>query len=465
MPTYNDLKQSYEQSQSGAQQGAGSLASSARTMQGAIGARDDSAMVDSAAEGVGAVLGMSLGAARRAGMNAKIQAINSAIKKGYELASQGLWEQCAETATRELISSDIVEARVNGYFARGGARLQLDEYEDAVKDFSEAIRLAEKPGSSLDRDALGDTVGMSYGGRGTGYYYLNKPGEALRDLTKAIELTPGWETPYYQRSVVLCDIQEYDQALADINRAIAIKPGDSANYRQRAKVYSLGGAPNKELEDLTRAVVIEKSAANLRARGSFYAQHDQPGKALEDYATALAAKPDDIATLRLRAALLQQTGSETEAQRDLAEIAVIERRSSSYANYLQAAATVYSKGVTKTWTEADARAKPNIPAAVLVGIGVLVGSSLVFALVEMFVPFGPNFLTVLGVLPWVLAGLAIYLRLSNKERSKAATKYLSEIAAVETQLPKFREFFAAYVKARQESTLSKLPEATRALFD
>ena len=154
-------------------------------------------------------------------------------------------------------------------------------------------------------------------------------------------------------------IGEYDRALSDINQAISVQPGDAHNYRERARLYALTGAPNKALDDFTRAITLQRSATNLRARGRFYTDQNEQTKALADYSAALELDPNDIETLKLRAGLFKALGAHAEAEADLAHVAQSEKRQSAYNSSLDADKVVYAKGVTKTWTEADTKTKPN----------------------------------------------------------------------------------------------------------
>ncbi len=469
MPTYDEVKTKYEQDQAGMQQGVQQGAASARGVGGAINARDDEHFVNSAAEGIGTLVGLGIRSNRMAKQNAKIDAINQAMKLCDLQIDQGLPEEAINTATTHLISSDIVEAKVQGYLHRGQAQFNCSRYAEAVDDLSKVILIVEKSPAPLDSEALGDALPISYWGRGMAYVKQKQLADALRDYTKAIQLAPNWHAPYYSRSQALREIGEHERALADINQAISLQPGDADNYRERGKLHALLSSAEKALADFDKAVALNRSATNLRTRGQFYADRGDQSNALIDYSAALAVAPDDIATLKLRSALFERMGTHAEADTDRARAAELENRHSSFERYLDAAKAVYAKGITQVWTEADTHAKPNYLSAILQGVGAFLGTVLVLLLVALVLVAGNsdgNICLSLGLLLSPVLGVIVAINRIKKPKlqAKSAIQYFEEMAAHEGQMPRFSEFFEAYLAARANGTLSKLEESTRSLF-
>ncbi|WP_423225043.1 hypothetical protein [Candidatus Amarolinea aalborgensis] len=452
MSTYSEIKNKYEEDQGGMQQGLQQVSSS-----------------DSISGGVGTLIGLGIRSSRMSQQNAKIEAFNQAIKTTSAQMDQGLYEEAIATATKHLISNEIAEAKVNGYSIRGTAYYLSEQYAKAIEDLTEAIRIVETSRVQLDRDALGDAFASSYYLRGRAFNKQNQPSDALRDFTKAIQLEPGWEVLYYSRCLVLRSIGEYDRALSDINQAISIQPGDADNYRERGRLYALTGAPNKALDDFTRAITLRRSVANLRARGQFYTDQNEQTKALTDYSAALELNPNDIETLKLRAGLFKALGAHAEAEADLAHIAQSEKRQSAYQSYLDTAKAVYGKGVTKAWTEADTRSKPNYLVAILLGILTWIGISIALILAAA-IGGGDEAIALPLLVGLVLApvgGVIVAVnRIKNpKQRAKSAKQYFDEMAAAEPQMPGFTEFYRAYLSARDKGELPTLAQSTHAIFE
>lgn len=442
MPTYNETKQKYEDHQSGIQQGLQQAASSTRRVGGAIDARDEESLVNSASDLAGALVGLGINSARASRQNAKIEAVSQAIKTGKMQMEQGLYEDAIGTATRHLVANEIVEARVNGYCLRGAAYLNSEKYDKAIEDLTEGIRIVETSGQRLDQDALGDVLALSYYFRGQALDDQDKKSDALRDFTKAIQLTPGWEYLYSARGSVLRAIGEYERALSDFSQAISIQPGDADYYRQRARVYALMASPTKAIEDFNKAIALQQNSINLRARGQYYADRQEWQKALNDYTDALAFNQNDAETLKSRAGLLESMGFHSDAQADLLRASEVEKRQDAYQRYLKAAKATYGKGVTKAWAEADSRAKPNYPVAILLGIVTLIVSFGLLMLLQVF--WQPNPVTAIIILglPPIFAIAVIIDRIKEpKLRAKNAKQYFDEMTACEEQMPRFSDFY------------------------
>jgi len=85
---------------------------------------------------------------------------------------------------------------------RGNAYNDKNDYDRAIADFSEAIRLDPK-------------YAFPYDGRGKAYYGKNDLDHAIADFSQAIRLDPKYASPYNDRANVYYDRKDYDRAIAD----------------------------------------------------------------------------------------------------------------------------------------------------------------------------------------------------------------------------------------------------------
>ncbi len=97
------------------------------------------------------------------------------------------------------------------YNHRGLVYFTLSEYEKAIDDFTEAIRMEPK-----------DT--RVYTNRGLTYRMLKKYDLSLKDFEKSIELNPLWPDTFYGRSLTYYDLGDMDNAIKDCDKAIGLKP-------------------------------------------------------------------------------------------------------------------------------------------------------------------------------------------------------------------------------------------------
>ena len=93
---------------------------------------------------------------------------------------------------------------------RGNAYSDKNDYDRAIADFSQAIRLDPK-------------YAFPYDGRGKAYYGKNDLNRAFADFSQAIRLDPKYASPYNDRANVYYDNKDYDRAIADYDLAIRLE--------------------------------------------------------------------------------------------------------------------------------------------------------------------------------------------------------------------------------------------------
>lgn len=109
-------------------------------------------------------------------------------------------------------------------FERGSAYLKAGLYEDAVKDFSEAI-------------ASDPNFADAYYSRGQVFGRLGKHDEAIGDFTKAILLNPENVSAYADRGTAYGSLGKLELAISDFSKAIALDPNFANAYYNRAVGY------------------------------------------------------------------------------------------------------------------------------------------------------------------------------------------------------------------------------------
>ena len=174
----------------------------------------------------------------------------------------------------------------------------------------------------------------AYNRRGNCYRALGNPDNAIADYTEAIRLSPELGVLYSNRAWTYCwELHEYDKALADCNTAIRLIPNlFSAPYLTRAYIYYLkrdnntrvitdttqsislsphslyardayairslthekNGDLEKAISDVSEIIKLTgKLVLYINRRASLYEQNKQYDKALADYNEALRLDPDD----------------------------------------------------------------------------------------------------------------------------------------------------------------------------
>jgi tetratricopeptide (TPR) repeat protein len=117
--------------------------------------------------------------------------------------------------------------------------------------------------------------------------------DALRDYTEAIRIDKKNGIYYASRAVVYKQVHAWNQAIDDCNAASLLLPGDASIYKIRGACYSYLGQSESSLKDLDFMCKMNPTIENHRMRGNARLHvHDYQG-ALEDFEWVLGAKPHD----------------------------------------------------------------------------------------------------------------------------------------------------------------------------
>jgi serine/threonine-protein kinase len=151
------------------------------------------------------------------------------------------------------------EARL--WNARGSAYLNKGDWQKALPDINETIRLAPWPDH--------------YCNRGCAYMLKGDYAAAILDLDRSIQLNPRYNTrAFFIRGLVYFHRQEYDRAIADLTEAIEGYPSFAGYAHQpRGEAYLKKGDLDKALADLNKAIMLNPSPASPYAvRSEIYAK-------------------------------------------------------------------------------------------------------------------------------------------------------------------------------------------------
>lgn len=95
---------------------------------------------------------------------------------------------------------------VKSYVERGIAGCEKGHFDQALKEFNDALKL--KPNDAT----LYDYRGIAYRCKGV-------DDKAIQDFNKAMELDPKFARPYRNRAMVYYDKGNFDKCLADLKKA------------------------------------------------------------------------------------------------------------------------------------------------------------------------------------------------------------------------------------------------------
>jgi tetratricopeptide (TPR) repeat protein len=164
------------------------------------------------------------------------------------------WDDCSSNVPDQMITGctmvlegGIKESTGNravAFYNRGLAYLDKDDYDRAIADLSEAIR--------LKRD-----YAEAFNNRGIAYIRKGEYDRAIADLNEAIRLKPDHAKAFLNRGGAYFGKDDYDRAIADLSEAIRLKPDYAKAFQSRSEIFSAKGDTDHWQEDWAKAVELE----------------------------------------------------------------------------------------------------------------------------------------------------------------------------------------------------------------
>lgn len=193
-----------------------------------------------------------------------------------------------------------VADKVLAYNNRGEARTEAGALTQAIRDFSESIRL--QPAN-----------GAAYAGRGRARFAANAFQGALADYSEAIRLLPATAELHIERGHVYLAIGNADASIRDLTEALRLDPGNASARNNRGLAYRKKGEARLALEDYNSAIAINPVYALAYAnRGYLLESQGKRKDAIADLTTSLRLDPSQVA---VRVAL-QRLGAIDPAERE-----------------------------------------------------------------------------------------------------------------------------------------------------
>jgi tetratricopeptide (TPR) repeat protein len=140
--------------------------------------------------------------------------------------------------------------------------------------------------------------------RGKDLIRENKYDEAIREFNEAIRLEPKNAEAYRSRGRVYSNKKDYTAALADYNTAISFNSKNAEYYFDRFYLYSESlKDKDKALADITQAINLKPTAFYYSSRGLLYRNERKVELAITDLAQAIRLDPNEYYSYSVRATL------------------------------------------------------------------------------------------------------------------------------------------------------------------
>jgi tetratricopeptide (TPR) repeat protein len=141
--------------------------------------------------------------------------------------------------------------------AREGAEAaKSEDWDKAVESLRKATALDHKYASDL---------AAVYQGRGYAAAKNQQYQEAIQDFTEALKIKSNDPRIYEQRAAAEMKVYDYDKALADYSEASKLKPNEVRYYNYRAYIYETKEDTQNSMAETDKALKIDPN--NQEAKG------------------------------------------------------------------------------------------------------------------------------------------------------------------------------------------------------
>ena len=193
------------------------------------------------------------------------------------------------------------------FISRGIAYRKKKQYDLAIKDYDQAIRLNPSDSAAFDD-------------RGIAYKKKKQYDRAIGDYDQAIRLNPNDAHAFANRGSAYDDKRQYDRAINDFDKASSIDPNYANAFNGRCWTRALSGDLERALPDCNESLRLRPDDADtLGSRGLVYLKMKEFDLAIADYSEALTRSTDFIASSLYGRGLAERAiGKSAEADRDVA---------------------------------------------------------------------------------------------------------------------------------------------------
>ena len=220
------------------------------------------------------------------------------------------------------------------YCLRAEQRFQAGDFDGAIADYSEAIRLDSRmPEAWCARGAIWGEKGEydkaladsnealrlkpdyveALNNRGNAWGEKGEYDKAIADYDEAIRLKPDHVSAWNNRGNAWLATGEYDKAIADYDEAIHLKPDYAEAWLNRGNAWDGKNEYDKAIADFDEAIRLKPDyEASYFNRGNAWLRKSEYDKAIADYDEALRLKPNYKEAIHNRAAALALQASEKE---------------------------------------------------------------------------------------------------------------------------------------------------------
>ena len=180
----------------------------------------------------------------------------------------------------DAVISETLKNLANAYYFRGTAKFGKSDFDGAIDDYGQALRL-----DPSDLDYLNS--------RAAAYEAKKDIDRALTDYNEAIKTNPNSIYAYNNRGAAFQRKGDFARAAADYGEVTRLQPNNLDAWGARCWVRAISpGQTQQALADCNAALKIKADAAEvLDTRGFVYLKLGQSDNAIKDFDAALKGDP------------------------------------------------------------------------------------------------------------------------------------------------------------------------------
>jgi tetratricopeptide (TPR) repeat protein len=216
------------------------------------------------------------------------------------------WRRCsAADIPADFQIGDCTAVLATTFYNRGTAYYDKADYERAIADYDEVIRLDPNNTNALNN-------------RGLAYQKKGDHGQAIADFNEALRINPSNSIAFNNRGSAYYHQGDYARANADFNEAIRLDPRYADAFNNRCWMRAIWGQLQEALADCNEALRLSPNSSEaLDSRGFTYLKMGQIDYAIRDYDVALAQNPTNAQSLYGRGWAKLRKNDRTGGQADI----------------------------------------------------------------------------------------------------------------------------------------------------
>jgi tetratricopeptide (TPR) repeat protein len=223
-------------------------------------------------------------------------------KRGASLA-----QQIAGCTTIIESGGDSTRTPPAAFFNRGNAHSRQGEYDLAIQDFDQAIKLDPR-------------YADAFNSRGMSYHSKGQNDRAIQDFDQAIKLDPSLVSAFFHRGTAYSAEGQHERAIQDFDQAIRLNPNYGSALSNRCLSRATIGRLQDALSDCNAALWLRPNrgrATTLNVRGITYLKLKQLDAAIADFDAALKLAPHSASSLYGRGVAKLKKGDATGGNADI----------------------------------------------------------------------------------------------------------------------------------------------------